>query len=280
MLRHPFPQPTLIPALTPSPPNPTDNIFQALLMACSSQQPKLIVAALQAMQKILSVTPVELRCLGRCLVAWRQLADLEDESVRLKVLQTLLLVISPANPGLLQEPLQQAVAVCLRLYAAPDPVIHNTAFAALQQLVSLLFDQVKLRLAGGPAGGPLPERLEDYGIEARNAYHLFADLCTVAGRAELPVVNPAGGTANQETLGGAPAEMGDASEKIVWLPFAGSIPAHTAVVGSCLGSGGGACVLRVLCVRVCVCAVSVVNVVYLDTRLLFGVVCVFGFEID
>lgn len=80
-----------------------DSVFQSLLLACTTQNAKLVVPALQTMQKILSVTPVLPRCLIKCLVTWRQLADLENETVRLKILQTLLLVVSPENVCLLGE---------------------------------------------------------------------------------------------------------------------------------------------------------------------------------
>jgi len=125
-----------------------------LLEACATKNPKLTLIALGGLQKLIQIESVPPRFLSAVIGTLRIQAESASDQVQLKILQTLLLAISPSSvethptvltggtKELLQGSLLQALGICLRLHGMKNPSIRNTAFAALRQMVTLLFDRV------------------------------------------------------------------------------------------------------------------------------------------
>jgi hypothetical protein len=181
----------------------SDSIVRPFLLACATKQPKLIVVALSGIQKLLSATPTSQHFLELTMGTLRIQAESDDAQVKLKILQTLLLAISPntaESDQLSQSALLQGLSVCFRLFGNSDPIIHNTAFAALRQAISLLFERVERpireewRLAGfvprvDPSGRPIlslsansinSSNPAELSAESKNALLLFRDLCVLS----------------------------------------------------------------------------------------------------
>lgn len=67
-----------------------------------------------------------------------------NSEIRLKILQTLPLLVSHRSFTLSESLLAQALSICFHFHnRIESPVIHHTATATLTQLVTLLFDRVE-----------------------------------------------------------------------------------------------------------------------------------------
>ncbi len=115
-----------------------------------------------AAQRFLMMEYVPSRFVASVIGLLRIQAESRDEKVQVKVLQTLLLAITPksfargrayATELVASGTVLAAVGICIRLFdvarAANSSLIHNTAFAALRQLVTLLFDHVQALCRNG-----------------------------------------------------------------------------------------------------------------------------------
>eukprot|EP00742_Colponemidia_sp_Colp-10_P001901 GILJ01002032.1.p1 GENE.GILJ01002032.1~~GILJ01002032.1.p1 ORF type:complete len:787 (-),score=109.28 GILJ01002032.1:1044-3107(-) len=137
----------------------------------------------------------------------RDLVELSDEQLHLKVLQILLLLLNPKSLPLIEELTAQALTICFRLYGQKNPIVHNTAAATLRQIVTLLFDRVTSELdtisssdatelkPSSPIVPTASPRIGTYATPSaasanpltahlpphfRSAWLLFQDFCTVA----------------------------------------------------------------------------------------------------
>lgn len=170
----------------------SDTIFRPLLLACATKLPKLVVFALASVQKLLAVDAVTPEILSSVIGTLRIQAESDDESILLKILQTLLLAISPQRALVVVEEaaLSQALGLCFKLNSSANPMISNTASATLNQVVTLLFDRVPIPRENSttPENGvfevKIPKKAvellvtpENLGKEAKSAYLMFQDLC-------------------------------------------------------------------------------------------------------
>jgi hypothetical protein len=245
-------------ASTPAPGQPpkpavealqSESVLRPFLLACATKSAKLTTLALSSLQKLVSLTPLSARFLATIMGTLRIQAESEDQNVQLKILQTLLLTISPSSVEcgeLLQGSLLQALSICFRLFLQKKSMtIHHTAFAALRQVVTLLFDRVTWQSQNGaiwqkqaqavsvsitaPIGSPdqptpvatpavpmigasslaalLPAPLDQLSFEAQNAYLLFQDLCILA----------AAGTSSTDSAAAAGGQAGGQPVRPKWL---------------------------------------------------------------
>ena len=115
-----------------------DLLFRPFLLACATKTSKVIVLALGAVQKLLAIDAASAEILSSVIGTLRIQAESDDETVQLKILQTLLLAIgSPSALERVEESaLSQALGLCFRLHAGKSPIIANTATATLRQVCS------------------------------------------------------------------------------------------------------------------------------------------------
>ena len=136
---------------TPAPESPaetlqSDLILRPLLLVTSAKQPKLTLIALSAIQKLLTLSPLNARFISTIVGTLRIQAETDDSAVQLKILQTLLLCISPVSIAcgeILTGSLLQALGVCFRLFSSKNAMIANTSSAALRQIIQLLYDKIQ-----------------------------------------------------------------------------------------------------------------------------------------
>ena len=124
----------------------SDLILRPLLLVTSAKLPKLTLIALSAIQKLLTLSPLNPRFISTIVGTLRIQAETDEPAVQLKILQTLLLCISPVSLScgeILTGSLLQALGVCFRLFSSKNAMIANTSSAALRQIIQLLYDKMQ-----------------------------------------------------------------------------------------------------------------------------------------
>lgn len=123
-----------------------DDILRIFLLACEVKSVKLSVIGLSCLQKLISHDAVAPTALREILITLKEHADVNDESVQLKTLQTILIIFQSRLHPEDEDNMAMALGISLRLLEnsrCPDSV-HNTAAATLRQAVALIFDRVVL----------------------------------------------------------------------------------------------------------------------------------------
>eukprot|EP00249_Psilotum_nudum_P022267 c28446_g1_i3 orf=509-5821(-) len=131
-----LPDPTLIAQ--------SDHILRIFLTACECKSVKLSAIGLACLQKLIAHGAVDPAALPDILAVLKEHADMNDESVQLKTLQTILTIFQSQLHPENEDSMAIALGICLRLLENsrnPDSV-HSTAAATLRQAVALIFDRV------------------------------------------------------------------------------------------------------------------------------------------
>ncbi|XP_058086558.1 uncharacterized protein LOC131233785 [Magnolia sinica] len=121
-----------------------EDILRIFLMACEVKSVKLSVIGLACLQKLISHDAVAPPALKEILSTLKDHAEISDESVQLKTLQTILIIFQshllPEN----EDNVAQALGICLRLLEnnRSSDSVRNTAAATFRQAVALIFDHV------------------------------------------------------------------------------------------------------------------------------------------
>ncbi|KAF9606220.1 hypothetical protein IFM89_023803 [Coptis chinensis] len=156
-----------------------EDVLRVFLMACEVKTVKLSVIGLSCMQKLISHDAVQptalkeilhtlkdtrhLQAQQRVLIACNVIesgvgtcstrpairckmshAEIADETVQLKTLQTILIIFQSRLHPENEENTSQALGICLRLLEnnRSSDNVHNTAAATFRQAVALIFDHV------------------------------------------------------------------------------------------------------------------------------------------
>ncbi|XP_031260059.1 protein MON2 homolog [Pistacia vera] len=121
-----------------------EDILRIFLMACEVRTVKLSVIGLSCIQKLISHDAVSQSALKEIFSTLKNHAEMADESVQLKTLQTILIIFQsrlfPEN----EDNMAQALGICLRLLenSRSSDSVRNTAAATFRQAVALIFDHV------------------------------------------------------------------------------------------------------------------------------------------
>lgn len=176
-----------------------EDILRIFLMACEARTVKLSVIGLSCLQKLISHDAVAPSALKEILSTLKEHAEMNDESVQLKTLQTILIIFQSRLHPEDEVNMAQALGICLRLLESnrSSDSVRNTAAATFRQAVALVFDHVA-RAESLPSGkfgsaGPIfrsssvtgdvnrsIHRSEEYDIVAGGP-HLTRDSLTKAG---------------------------------------------------------------------------------------------------
>ncbi|GMP60728.1 hypothetical protein CsSME_00023471 [Camellia sinensis var. sinensis] len=121
-----------------------EDILQIFLMACEVRTVKLSVIGLSCLQKLISHDAVAPSALKEILATLKDHAEMSDESVQLKTLQTILIIFQSRLQPENEENMAQALGICLRLLEnnRSSDSVRNTAAATFRQAVALIFDHV------------------------------------------------------------------------------------------------------------------------------------------
>ncbi|KAL2942428.1 Protein MON2-like protein [Bienertia sinuspersici] len=123
-----------------------DDILRIFLMACEVRTVKLSVIGLSCLQKLISHDAVAPSALKEILFTLKEHAEMTDETVQLKTLQTILIIFQSHMHPEDEESMAQALGICLRLLESSrsSDSVQNTAAATFRQAVALVFDHVAL----------------------------------------------------------------------------------------------------------------------------------------
>ncbi|XAR64453.1 hypothetical protein NMG60_11024804 [Bertholletia excelsa] len=121
-----------------------EDILRIFLMACEVRVVRLSVIGLSCLQKLISHDAVAPSALKEILATLKDHAEMADENVQLKTLQTVLIIFQSHLQPESEENMDQALGICLRLLESnrSSDSVRNTAAATFRQAVALVFDHV------------------------------------------------------------------------------------------------------------------------------------------
>ncbi|WOL08916.1 hypothetical protein Cni_G17669 [Canna indica] len=121
-----------------------EDILRIFLMACDVKSVKLSVIGLSCLQKLIAHNAVAPSAVKYILSTLKEHAEMTDESVQLKTLQTILIVFQSHLHPLEEDNMAQALGICLRLLESSrsSDSVRNTAAATFRQAAALVFDSV------------------------------------------------------------------------------------------------------------------------------------------
>ncbi|XP_057496302.1 uncharacterized protein LOC130781215 [Actinidia eriantha] len=202
-----------------------EDILRIFLMACEVKNVKLSVIGLSCLQKLISHDAVAPSALKEILATLKDHAEMADESVQLKTLQTILIMFQSRLQPESEENMAQALGICLRLLEnnRSSDSVRNTAAATFRQAVALIFDHV-VRAESLPAG-----KLGSGGYTSRSS-SVTSDVNRSINRAE---------TLEHDFISGGPSMMRETLTK------AGKLGLRLLEDLTALAAGGSASWLRV-----------------------------------
>ncbi|KAI4350035.1 hypothetical protein L6164_010563 [Bauhinia variegata] len=123
-----------------------EDILRIFLMACEVRTVKLSIIGLSCLQKLISHDAVSPSALKEILSTLKDHAEMVDEGVQLKTLQTISIIFQSRLHPENEVTMSQALGICLRLLenTRSSDSVRNTAAATFRQAVALIFDRVVL----------------------------------------------------------------------------------------------------------------------------------------
>ena len=129
-----------ITVLRQQPAHKTTAILDALQLVKISGSVKLIGLGLNLLHKLVLSAPTDTQAvLGYLSTA----AEVGDEGLQLKTLQTLMMLMNPSTVELSPAFVDQSLSICTTLFKTKTATIKNTASASLRHLVSLTFSKLQ-----------------------------------------------------------------------------------------------------------------------------------------
>ncbi|OIW07140.1 hypothetical protein TanjilG_10113 [Lupinus angustifolius] len=124
----------------------SEDILRIFLMACEARTVKLSIIGLSCLQKLISHDAVSPSALREILMQLKDHAEMVDEGVQLKTLQTISIIFQSRLHPENEDTMSQALGICLRLHEnnRSSDSVRNTAGATFRQAVALIFDRVVL----------------------------------------------------------------------------------------------------------------------------------------
>ncbi|PRP89711.1 protein hypothetical protein [Planoprotostelium fungivorum] len=147
----------------------SEDVLRPLLMACEQKGSKMVPMSVSTIHKLIVHNAVDPSSVSKITARLGPQVESSDESTQLKILQALLaLVTTIVVHG---DELRNILAMCFRLHSNRHSPVHNTAAAALRQLVTMLFDrangEVQKKISSSPVqsasdGNLAPSTLDAY----------------------------------------------------------------------------------------------------------------------
>ncbi|RLN22029.1 hypothetical protein C2845_PM07G24560 [Panicum miliaceum] len=167
-----------------------EDILRMFLMACSVKSVKLSVIGLSCLQKLISHDAVASSALKEILATLKDHAEMADEILQLKTLQTMLILFQSHLHPESEESMSQALGICLYLLESSrsSDSVRNTAAATFRQAVALVFDNV-IRAESLPSGKASSARLSSRVTSvADNVTHSFSRTLSLASNSREPTM--------------------------------------------------------------------------------------------
>ncbi|CAE7371604.1 unnamed protein product [Symbiodinium natans] len=119
---------------------PLDEVLRAILMACETFHSKIVMISLSCLQRLIHREALKEETVAIVVNLMKEQAANGDETVQLKVLQTIM--ATPSHIKLLNETVvEQLMQLLYSLHNSSNASVHHTACAGLRQLAEHLADQ-------------------------------------------------------------------------------------------------------------------------------------------
>uniref|UniRef100_A0A0E0C8B8 Protein MON2 homolog n=1 Tax=Oryza meridionalis TaxID=40149 RepID=A0A0E0C8B8_9ORYZ len=167
-----------------------EDILQMFLVACSVKSVKLSVIGLSCLQKLISHDAVASSALKDILTTLKDHAEMTDEIVQLKTLQTILIIFQSHLQPESEVNMSQALDICLHLLESnrSSDSVRNTAAATFRQAVALVFDNV-VHAESLPSSKASSARLSSRASSvADNVTHSFSHTLSLGRNSVEPTV--------------------------------------------------------------------------------------------
>ena len=124
------------------------DVLNPFVLACNHGNASidLLSLSISAIQRLLNHDCVEREDFPNIMRVLRIQALSQQQEVLLKALQTLPLITAPKRFDVPEDVIKQLFSIAFDLFASEKPIIHHTASATLQQMVTLIFDRVEERI--------------------------------------------------------------------------------------------------------------------------------------
>eukprot|EP00854_Cymbomonas_tetramitiformis_P009321 gene9321-11046_t len=172
-----------------------EEVWRAFIKACEAKNVRLSAIGLACLQKLVANEAIAQDAIPEVLSTLRQHADVYDEAVQLKTLQTVLSLLQSKLYPKEEEGVAAMLGICFRLLGSTRCAdsVHTTAAATLRQAVALIFDRIVT--CEGLANHPSPQAMgitdmDEPFADAHSATKagllLFNDLCALASGQPAP----------------------------------------------------------------------------------------------
>ncbi|KAJ2663841.1 Endocytosis and vacuole integrity protein [Coemansia sp. RSA 1200] len=171
----------------------SEQVIRPFVLACKTNNQKLVAAAVQCMQLLISHQAISPGSIRESLNTLNTVLDFGVD-IQVKVLQMVLPLVSRYSGDVYGETLVEAFHTCIALQRSRDPIVSNTAAAMLRQIVVSVFDRVVAedRELGndGQADDGENGKAQDTSEQdmkrryAKDAFFVLQDLCLLAADSE------------------------------------------------------------------------------------------------
>lgn len=162
------------------------DIVQPFIMGCDTRSINVVQSCLTAIQRIVNHEIVESTTAKNIVCVLWQIYEQGSEELQLRLLQTVIVLVTSKSCNLHGQSLSQAIVLCFRLHFTKNEVTNNTAEATIRQVVSLVFDRVVSEDKENPHSDQRTTDVDsnkngatpvDLSPAVDDAHKLFQDLC-------------------------------------------------------------------------------------------------------
>ncbi|KAJ2682467.1 Endocytosis and vacuole integrity protein, partial [Coemansia sp. RSA 1285] len=171
----------------------SEQVIRPFVLACKTSNQKLVAAAVQCMQLLISHQAISPGSIRESLNTLNTVLDFGVD-IQVKVLQMVLPLVSRYSGDVYGETLVEAFHTCISLQRSRDPIVSNTAAAMLRQIVVSVFDRVVAedrelgndeQAENGENGKARDTSEQDMTRRyAKDAFFVLQDLCLLAADSE------------------------------------------------------------------------------------------------
>ena len=163
--------------------------MQPFIMGCDTRCVQVIQLCLSAIQRMVTHEITDSVVSANVINMLWQVFEQNFEELQLRLLQTIVVLVTTKASGLRGTALARAIVLCFRLHFTKNEVTNNAAEASVRQAVSVVFDRVveednKNLIPSWTGNEYLPKSGEhkyavppDSSSAVADAYMLFQDLC-------------------------------------------------------------------------------------------------------
>ncbi|KAJ2559107.1 Endocytosis and vacuole integrity protein [Coemansia sp. RSA 1933] len=167
----------------------SEQVVRPFVLACKTNNQKLVAAAVQCMQLLISHQAISQGSIRESLNTLNAVLGFGVD-IQVKVLQMVLPLVSRYADDVYGETLVEAFHLCIALQRSKDPIVSNTAIAMLRQIVVSVFDRVVTEdqnLGKDDEDGTQTRDTSEQDMirrYAKDAFFVLQDLCLLAAESE------------------------------------------------------------------------------------------------